>query len=90
MRHRDAASSADAGLDRSGESAWIGARLLITQRPQALQWLSEHGHGRYSVKTRLAALIGLAFVQVDSDVSSSLGYRTHNPPIAADGPHESA
>jgi hypothetical protein len=29
-------------------------------------------------------------VQVDSDVSSSLGYRTHNPPIAADGPHQSA
>ena len=35
-----------------------GPGLLITQRPQALQWLSEHGHGRYSVKTRLAALIG--------------------------------
>jgi hypothetical protein len=35
---------------------------------QASPWLSEHGNGKYAVNSRLEAVIGLAFVQVDAAV----------------------
>ena len=40
-------------------------RLTHNPTTAASPWLSEHGHGKYAVSSRLTAVLGLAFTQVE-------------------------